>query len=161
LAKQLGATDVTQSIMATLNIALIVLGNTIVTTVVRRLGSYRMLYVSFIFIAIGLAVASIAFSLSLVFTAIFFIGLAWGLGYPLLMGMSIEHVDDTQRATAMGIHQAIYGIGMFSGPWLSGIFADIIGIRATLAANALGCLVLGLFGTYQLTRMHKHLDVAR
>ncbi|PIE36553.1 hypothetical protein CSA56_00095 [candidate division KSB3 bacterium] len=64
--------------------------------------------------------------------------------------MSIEYVDDTQQATAMRIHQAIYGIGMFSGPWISGMLADLIGIRPMLGVTAIGCLVFGVSGTYRL-----------
>jgi MFS family permease len=36
-------------------------------------------------------------------------------------------------STAMGIHQSVYAIGMFSGPWIGGIVADALGIRAMFA----------------------------
>ena len=51
-------------------------------------------------------------------------GCSSGVNYPLLMGMSIQFVAETERATAMGLHQAVYAIGMFAGPWLSGMLAD-------------------------------------
>lgn len=156
LARQLGATDVIQSFMASLAIVIIILGNTLATTIVKRFAPHRLVYLSFILMATGLGIASIALALAMIFMALFCIGLAWGTAYPLLMGMSVEYVTDTERATAMGIHQAIYGIGMFSGPWLSGILADFIGIRPMLGVTALGCLALGLFGTYQLTRVRGH-----
>jgi MFS family permease len=60
------------------------------------------------------------------------------------MGMSIEHVADTKRTTAMGLHQATYAIGMFGGPWLSGMLADAVGIRWTFGVTALACLMMGL-----------------
>ncbi len=70
-----------------------------------------------------------------------------GAGYSLLMGMSIQHVAGPERTTAMGLHQAIYGIGMFAGPWLSGIFANALGLRPMFGITAVMCLVLGVLGT--------------
>ncbi len=60
------------------------------------------------------------------------------------MGMSIQRVGDAERATAMGLHQAVYAIGMFTGPWLSGLLADAIGLRPTFGLTAFFCLALGL-----------------
>jgi predicted MFS family arabinose efflux permease len=50
----------------------------------------------------------------------------------------------------MGIHQAVYAIGMFAGPWLSGILADGLGLRPMFWITAAGCLALGLLGTSYL-----------
>jgi DHA1 family multidrug resistance protein-like MFS transporter len=63
------------------------------------------------------------------------------------MGMSIVHVDEQERATAMGLHQAVYAIGMFAGPWLSGLLAEAIGIRAMFGVTAFFALILGFLGT--------------
>jgi predicted MFS family arabinose efflux permease len=49
----------------------------------------------------------------------------------------------------MGLHQAVYAIGMFAGPWFSGILADSIGIQPMLGVTGFGCLVLGV----SLTRL--------
>jgi MFS family permease len=68
----------------------------------------------------------------------------------MLMGMSIRHVAEAERATAMGLHQAVYAVGMFSGPWLSGMLAEVIGIRPTLGFTAVLCLVLGIAGARRL-----------
>ena len=74
-------------------------------------------------------------------------GLSQGVAYPVLMGMSIQHVADGERTTAMGLHQAVYAIGMFSGPWLSGILADGVGIQPMFGVTAFVCLVVGLTAT--------------
>jgi DHA1 family multidrug resistance protein-like MFS transporter len=66
------------------------------------------------------------------------------------MGLSIQQVADAERTTAMGLHQAVYAIGMFGGPWLSGLLADAMGIRSTFGMTAFLCLVLGLFVTHRL-----------
>ena len=68
-------------------------------------------------------------------------GLANGLTFPILVGLSIQQVDAAHRSTAMGIHQAVYAIGMFTGPWIGGIIADAVGIRAMFAIVAVFSLV--------------------
>ena len=55
-------------------------------------------------------------------------GLARGLVFPVLMGISIKEVPEHERASAMGVFQSIYAIGMFSGPAVAGIITDAIGM---------------------------------
>jgi MFS family permease len=128
LARQLGARDVTLSILASMNIGVVLLANLLTTAFIRRIGPQRLVIISFIFQATGIGVAALATSLWHVFVAQVCMGAAGGTGYPVLMGMSIEHVDADKRTTAMGLHQAVYAIGMFVGPWLSGILADALGV---------------------------------
>ena len=47
-------------------------------------------------------------------------GFGQGLHMPLLLGLAIRDVEQTGRATAMGLYQALYAVGMFSGPFLAG-----------------------------------------
>ncbi len=147
LAKQLGATDVALSLLVSMNIGVVTLGNLVATAIVRRVGARRLVYLSFLLLFAGIGGAALARSLPLIFVAQFCIGLGQGIGYPLLMGMSIQHVGDGERTTAMGLHQAVYAIGMFGGPWLSGMLANALGIRPTFGVTAFGCLALGLLGT--------------
>jgi MFS family permease len=83
-------------------------------------------------------------ALPVLFASQFLIGLSLGTCYPVLMGLSIRDVADAERATAMGLHQAVYAVGMFAGPWLSGILADAVGLRPMLGITAFGCLGLAL-----------------
>lgn len=150
LARQLGATDVIQSVLVSMNIAVLTVGNLLVTAIVRRTGSRRLVYASFILLALGITAAAMAKTLAAVFAAQFLIGLSQGVGYPLLMGLSIERVADEQRTTAMGLHQAVYAIGMFTGPWLSGMLANAIGIQPMFAITAAVALMFGFIGTRQM-----------
>ena len=126
LAKQLGADSVTLSLFTTLNLICYTAGNLAATTAVRRFGAQRMAYFSFLADVrrhdhggLG-ALARRADG-----GPRFVLGIAVGTAYPVLMGMSIVHVDEQERgAIAMGLHQAVYAIGMFAGPWLSGILAE-------------------------------------
>ncbi len=61
--------------------------------------------------------------------------------------MSIQQVVGAERTTAMRLHQVVYAIGMFGGPWLSGILADAVGMRPMFGMTAFACLILSEFIT--------------
>jgi MFS family permease len=151
LARQLGATDVVQSMLMSMHIGMVTLGILVATAIVSRIGARRLVYISFVLLSTGIGGAALAPSLSLIFVSQFCIGLAQGISYPVLMGLSIQYVADAERTTAMGLHQAVYAIGMFGGPWLSGRLTDVMGIRPMFGVTAFICLALGLLVTRWLT----------
>ena len=55
---------------------------------------------------------------------------ARGLVFPVLMGISIKELPEHERASAMGVFQSVYAIGMFAGPATAGLIADAIGMDA-------------------------------
>ena len=152
LAKQFGASDMTLGMMMTLNIALIMLGNMAAATLGKYIRVHQMMYATFVCMAAGIAAATMSSTILAIYFAQIATGFAWGLGYPLFMGLSIQSVPETERATAMGIHQAVYGIGMFTGPWVSGMLADYIGISMTLGSTASVTLLMGILGTHWFMR---------
>jgi len=62
------------------------------------------------------------------------LGTGVGLMMPLTMAGAIETVPDEKRGAAMGIYQAVYGLGMFLGPVIAGAviarFSDTAGGEA-------------------------------
>ncbi len=147
LAKQLGANDTAQSLMVTMNIALGFLCGLLTPAVLRRLQVWQLVTFVFVAAALGLGVLTLAPSLIWVWVGQFILGLGGGVGYPVLMGMSIRHVENSRRGTAMGIFQSLYAVGMFAGPWLSGILADAAGIQPMFGVTGVLTLVLGGLGT--------------
>jgi DHA1 family multidrug resistance protein-like MFS transporter len=135
-----------------MNIGVVTVGNLITTAIIHRLGTRRMTYIIFGVITLGVFSAAVAHNLLMVFTAQFIIGLGAGAGYPLLMGMSIEHVDRPERSTAMGLHQAVYAIGMFGGPWLSGILADWLGLSLMFTITGFMTFIPGIYISWRLFR---------
>jgi len=110
-------------------------------------GARRLVYLSFVLSAMGIGLAAVATSLASVFVAQAFLGLGFGISYPVLMGWSIQRVEERQRTTAMGLFQSVYSIGMFAGPWVSGLLAHAMGIQPMLGVTAFVCLTLGLLLT--------------
>ncbi len=150
LAKGLGASDVVLSVLTSLNVGVVMVANLTMTVVSRRVSERTLVGLSFVCVGLGMGVLALARSIPHVFVGQVLMGLASGIGYPVLMGLSIRYVEEEQRATAMGLFQAVYAIGMFSGPWLSGVLADGVGIQPMFAMTGAVCLVLGLIGARML-----------
>jgi len=150
LVKQLGGTGVTQSLFASLNIALMASGNLGASLIVTRIRGQWLVMASFVLMSVGIIVAATSSSLFVLAMAQATMGLAQGIGYPVLMGASIQHVQNADRSTAMGLHQAVYAVGMFAGPALSGVLAKAMGIQPMCGVTAVACLALGLSGARRL-----------
>jgi MFS family permease len=59
------------------------------------------------------------------------IGGFWrGLVFPLLMSFSVATMAPGAKATAMGVFQSLYALGMFAGPVVVGVMADTAGLGA-------------------------------
>jgi predicted MFS family arabinose efflux permease len=151
LAQQLGASDTVQSTLVSMSIGIVIVGNSLATAIVHRTGARRLVHASFLLLSIGLGGVGLAKSLISLFLSQSCIGMSLGIVYPVLMGMSIERVADGERNTAMGLHQAVYSVGMFSGPWISGWLADLLGIRPMFGITACFCLAAGLLVNQRMT----------
>lgn len=150
LAKQMGASDIVQSLLVTFSLVLYTLGNLLATWLSHRLGAERLVAGAIVLLFASILLAALAPGVTLVLIAQLGLGLAIGISYPVLMGLCIRRVDDHQRATAMGLHQAVYAVGMFLGPALSGVLASVVGIQPMFVITAFGCLALGLIGARAL-----------
>ena len=49
-----------------------------------------------------------------------------------------------QQATAMGVYQAIYAVGMMTGPLVSGSLADNMGLGSVFYLSASLCLAIAV-----------------
>lgn len=113
-----------------------------------KLGYNRSFYIAF-FIS-GLCTIGLIFSPSLpwMYVTQAFNGFAQGLHLPLFLSLVILDVKPQHKATAMGLYQAIYALGMFSGPFVAGILNKSFGINSgfllggLLAAAAIICLLV-------------------
>jgi len=152
LAKNLDASDNTLSLLTSLYIAMMMIGSFATSAVAKRVSSRWIVVFTFTVIALSMGILTLARALPLIFVAQICFGLASGIGYSVLMGLSIRDVDETQRATAMGLFQAVYATGMFAGPWLSGILANGIGIQPMFGMVGIACLVIGSLGVQQLRK---------
>ncbi|OBZ16961.1 MFS transporter [Bacillus sp. FJAT-26390] len=89
-------------------------------------------------------------------------GFAQGLHMPLLLGLAIRDVELPGRATAMGLYQALYAIGMFSGPFLAGWLNESWGLNGGfLFGSLLGAMAFSLVVVwYMAERKSSRLSIA-
>lgn len=151
LAGRLGANDVLKSLLVATNIVALIFGNLLVTTFAKKTNPVHLLVVSFGLFTAGVAGTALVPGLGWLFPLQGLLGLAHGIGYPTTIGITIRDVERSRRATAMGLHQTIYAVGMFAGPGLSGLLAEVVGIRSTFVVIAAGCLVSSSVLIWRLT----------
>jgi predicted MFS family arabinose efflux permease len=156
IARNYGATDNQLSMMSMLNILVGVGGNFLITLVVRRTGSKPVLLVGITLIGLSMALIATASALWMLFAATMVLGLGW-VSISTLMGLSIRYVPEEDRSTAMGLHQSIYGFGMFLGPYLSGFMAEAWGVQPMFWVLMAVVLVGGYAGTFVIARVERKL----
>jgi MFS family permease len=152
LAHQMGMGDVAKSMLIGTNIMGITAATLLNTLVLKRGGHIRILLSGALLFFFGIMLIAFSPSRGYLFAGTGCMGFAFGIVYPILVGMSIQKVERSQRTTAMGIHQAFYAIGMFTGPWLTGIIADYLDIRPTFFLTAGFYLILVLLFLYLLNK---------
>ena len=148
LAESFGATNVQLSFLTSMSMALTALVSLSVSWLDKYISTTRLIYIALILGATGLVIAAVAGSLGLVFIAQALLGISMGLNYPCLVGLSILYVNETERSTAMGLHQSIYSIGMFVGPWLGGLLSVHFGIQSMFLFIAVLCAGAGIAINY-------------
>lgn len=104
-----------------------------------RFGSWPVVMTGFAVSAICSSATSLVPGFGLLMATQAINGAVQGLHLPLLLGLSIEHIPDEKRATAMGFYQAVYAIGMFAGPFLAGTLNEWAGLKS-------GFYLAGAFG---------------
>jgi len=105
----------------------------------RRLGRRATLCIGFLLMALSAGIVPILNNLLQLFGTQLIGGFGRGLVFPLLMAFAVASVEDRVKATAMGIFQSLYAIGMFAGPVMVGAVGDIAGLDA-------GFILCGLVG---------------
>lgn len=92
-------------------------------------GEWRSLKIAFFLASFFTLVTPFVQIKGLFFVIQGFNGFSLGLIFPLLLGMSIESITPEKRATAMGAYQAFYSLGIFAGPFFSGMLNSLVGIE--------------------------------
>ena len=131
LAGNMGASDIEVGLLMTVFMAVNLVGLSATAAFVNRLGARNLVRTGFLLLGMATLLAAWSPTVWWLFLAQGLVGLATGIGYPTLMGLSIRHVSDHERTAAMGLHQAVYGVGMFTGPFVAGFLSEQFGIQTT------------------------------
>ena len=144
LANQMGAGDVMISILTSTEVAFVAVGSLLARYATRRIRDWTLVSLSLVMLSAGVGLAALAPALSMLFAVQCLIGLSWGICYPVITGMSIKQVEDVGRNTAMGAFQTGCSIGVFGGSWVSGVLANMMGIRPMFGVTAFGLSALAV-----------------
>ena len=96
----------------------------------------------FLLMALASAVIPWIETLTQLYVSQIFSGFGRGLVFPLLMSFSVAGMLPGTKATAMGVFQSLYALGMFAGPVAVGAIADAVGLDAGFGL----CGLCGLLG---------------
>ena len=101
----------------------------------RRPSARRLTIAGLTMIAASLFLLTFVSHFALLVACQAIIGLGVGIVFPVLMGLSLQAVEPQARASAMGVYQSVYALGMTLGPALSGASARRWGIVGVYLSN--------------------------
>ena len=145
LSEEVGASTTEVGWVATVAVGAALPGVLMTPWSVDRFGVYNSLLVASLVSAIALAAMPIAESWELVALLQLPAGVGRGMLTTVLLSLALRVSPPAEQATAMGTYQAIYAVGMFAGPAVSGPVAAEWGVGAVFylsAAVTLGGLLL-------------------
>lgn len=143
LAKNLGASNLQLSLLTVLAIIpAIFISRLAGDYFPNKIGKRRTINIGFVISALLCMTMPWIQSLILLYVVQFISGIGRSMVFPLLMGLGIEHIAPDRRASAMGMFQASYGIGMVFGPILLGFIAQSYGMVVGFGLTGL----IGLLG---------------
>jgi MFS family permease len=139
-AERLGATRAQLGYLTTAALLAYSVLTILTPRVIARLGERRTLLLSLLALTLAIFPTPLVRTLGGLVALQALSGMGRGLLYPLLMSLSIKAVAAPDRASAMGIFQASYALGMFIGPWISGGLADRLGLASVFVVCGVLCL---------------------
>ena len=119
------------------------------TVLPRKIGTRNTIAIGFILSAVGCVLIPLTGNLWQLYTVQIITSTGGVLSYTLLMGLSIKDIPSERRATAMGFFQAVYGLGMFLGPFVTGWVGHSFGLftafMVTAVVGAIGAVAVFVF----------------
>ncbi|MFC4599037.1 MFS transporter [Cohnella hongkongensis] len=107
-----------------------------------RFGTRPIMIAGFLLAAAATAIIPFTQSLGTLVLTQAVNGVAQAMYFPLLLSLAIRGFAAAERATAMGLYQSVYALGMFLGPYIAGGLNTVGGLQAGFLFGA----SLGLLG---------------
>ena len=124
------------------------------TVIPRKLGKRYTVVLGYMLAAVGSGLLILATDLWQIYVVQIIISTGTAIAYTLLMGLSISDIPENKRATAMGFFQAVYGLGMFIGPFVTGWIGHSFGLNIAFTVTS-GVGVLGIVSAYLVLKNDK------
>ena len=154
-AARIGASHTDLGLITTINLGCSSAGSLVSVWLSDRLG-YRATII-WSALLIGGSLFAIPFILQV--PALMALQISYGLGrgilMTILMALSIRDVSHEHRATAMGVFQAVYAIGMLAGPLVSGFLGDRLGLSSVFPLAASVSILIAVLAFLPVFSRHR------
>lgn len=111
------------------------------TNLFKKTGMMKVLGLSFVLMALSLVPVVYTHSLWVIYVAQLALGFGRGISYSILLLLVVKSVPEGKKATATGFYQAIYALGMFLGPFLTGLISQNASFVPAYLIMGLICIV--------------------
>lgn len=101
-----------------------------------RFGARRSVVAGYLAATVAVAAIPYIVRVETLYLSQILAGFGRGGAYPILMGLAIARLPDADKATAMGFFQAVYAIGMSSGPIVAGMIGAEWGYPSLFLSSA-------------------------
>jgi len=150
-AAQMDASQIQLGMLGVLSTAPAIFISPLAGTIMpKKLGASATLVIGFLIAGVGSALVAISGTLWMLFAVQIAASLGGAIVATLLLGLCIRDISAEKRATAMGFFQAVYGLGMFLGPFATGHISHGFGLMAafvfTGAVGLVGAILSIVFG---------------
>ncbi|OGO25047.1 MAG: hypothetical protein A2144_13515 [Chloroflexi bacterium RBG_16_50_9] len=143
-AAEIGASSGELGLITMINLGFSALGSLGAVWVRERLGFRATMTWSALLIGGSLFAIPFITAIPLLMAVQISLGLGSGVLMTLFMVLCIRGLPPQQQATAMGVYQAIYAVGMLTGPLTSGFLGTSLGLSAVFYLAAFFVLLVAL-----------------
>ena len=126
--------------------------------VLKKIGVLKALCIAFLLSSLASFLTPLASEIWHLFALQVINNIGMVASFTLLMALCIQDIKNERRAAAMGFFQAVYGLGMFLGPFIMGYVAYNFGLGAAFIFTGLvGILgiILSFFFSYRKFLVYK------
>ncbi len=141
-AARIGASNADLGLITMLALASSAVASLLVASIVKRWGNPATIILGAVIMAGVITAVPFINNVNLLMAAMAANGFGRGVLTTMLMSLSVQAIAPQQKATAMGVYQATYAVGMVLGPMASGALADSQGLAAVFYLSAALCLVI-------------------
>jgi MFS family permease len=143
-AAEIGASSSVLGLITMIDMGFSALGALVAAWVWGRLGYRSTIIWSALFIGGSLFAIPFITAIPVLMAVQISCGLGSGVLMTLFMVLSIRNLSPEQQATAMGVFQAVYAIGMLAGPLASGFLGNGLGLSAVFYLAAFFVLLIAI-----------------
>jgi MFS family permease len=136
-ARDLGASRAELGLLTAVSLIPFTLAQPVAARLTERLGFRTTVFAGLAISGVTTMLTPLAATFPLLVAAQVVGGFGRGLLGVALMSLAILSVDQRERATAMGVYQAVYAIGMFLGPLIGGLIGELAGLPAVFVSTGL------------------------